>query len=160
MRDLEQSGAMLSKKEFDVINTRKSIEHKQLAIKSAEDNAMFQKISAAAMHREVSKLHNAEFRATVGSRVSSSRAPLPLRSRHGSVDSTALNLGPTKHLSAAFDDSNKKLENELRSIQQSIRCSKQSLNKNATARVATFGFLSDEVNYMSNSGNIAMGSYY
>lgn len=143
LRELYQSGAMLSRKEHDVINTTKALESKQLSIRSAEDNALFQRISAAAIHREAHRLRSS------GPSVVSARNRLEQITSNGPPG----NQLPSQHIKIVAEvERDKELEDELRSIQRSIRSSKHTLDKNANARNATFGFLTQEVNYISSSG--------
>lgn len=153
---MQLSGTALASKEYEVVSTGKALENKQLALRSAEDAALFQRISAAAAQREAERYRSKNTSTT--SRFG--REPLPTRGGDSRNRTPAARFPPHPSMTHVSNDHDKDIENELRLIQRSIRSSKHSSNSTSSARVATFGFLSDEVKYISNNSNIARESYY
>jgi hypothetical protein len=157
MRDMHQSGNQLVQREYEVVTGSKAMESKQLALREAEDAALFQRVSAAKVHREASGAARA-VRFGQGQGQSQGHG----HGRSAGTAELASRLPPPPQKQTANDPysaESMQIEQELKNIQRSIRSSKFSSTKSSSARAATFGFLSEEVNYITNNNGGSSSSY-
>ncbi len=148
------SGSHLAQKETEILSAANAIENKTIALRTAEDEAVFKKITAAAYIRQ----------ASMQARSLSSRNVAPVRSYIGALEDAAPadRRNDTRPESAVYprpvpsalpssgaqfgSDADRRVANELKNIRRSLTMSKLA-TKSSSATNRSMTQFSTDYNY-------------
>ena len=153
------SGSHLAQKETEILSAVNAIENKTLALRTAEDEALFKKITAGAYIRQAtlqardssSRQHNASFRPYSDMRENigsvAVRQNEPARIESAGYTKTLPPSPPSSGGAYFGSDADRRVVNELKSIRRSLAISKLATAKSSAANRSSSQFTTTDYNY-------------
>jgi hypothetical protein len=149
--ELQSLGMQLALKEETVVSGKRWVEERQLAMRSAEDDLLSKKIAMSTMQRKTFNPQQLLTNSYENSANVRTLATAPPPFQHAVSTGSSVYPEPAKKPARYLSDAERAVSTSMKTIDNTLRASRNEMNKLNLDRVNTFNFIAQESQFVKKA---------